>query len=351
MVFMSGLPAAFRVTYAQYGELREDIAEQMARGGLLVKVHDTPGLDFDSSVALELVLPDGTKLQSASKVLQIFAGFGVAVTVDAQLVEQVSQLASRPEVAPPGASRHERVEPAMPARPALRPRPHTPPPSYRRSPATTPPPLAAVRSRPDTTPPPLMIAPAARVKPPTAPPPFTELFAGLPTPTPTPPPPPATLPPSSSPAIEIPREPSAPAAAAAPEAPLAAAPGTAGLTRMEKVQKALHGTRDERNAILRDRDHTLHAFVLKNPQLDADDVIAIAKNPQMAPDMLQQIGDRKEWVQRASVALALARNPRTPPELAVRALQFVPFEALRQFAKGSGVPPHVCQAARKKLLG
>jgi hypothetical protein len=120
---------------------------------------------------------------------------------------------------------------------------------------------------------------------------------------------------------------------------------------MEKVQKALHGTRDERNAILRDRDRTLHAFVLKNPALEADDVVAIARNPQLAADLLQQVGDRKEWLQRPAVALALARNPKTPPELAVRALDHVPLEALRQLAKGAGALPHIQTAARKKLLG
>jgi hypothetical protein len=113
---------------------------------------------------------------------------------------------------------------------------------------------------------------------------------------------------------------------------------------------ALHGTRDERNAILRDRDRTLHAFVLKNPQLDADDVLTIAKNAQMAPDLLKQIGERKDWFQRPAIALALARNPKTPPEVAVRALDHVSLEGLRQMAKG-GVAPHVTQAARRKLLG
>jgi hypothetical protein len=117
------------------------------------------------------------------------------------------------------------------------------------------------------------------------------------------------------------------------------------------VQKALHGTRDERNAILRDRDRTLHTFVLKNPQLDAEDVVTIAKNAQLAPDLLKQIADRKDWLQRPAVALALARNPKTPPDVAVRALEHVPLEALRQMAKGAGVPPSITQAARKKLLG
>jgi hypothetical protein len=124
-----------------------------------------------------------------------------------------------------------------------------------------------------------------------------------------------------------------------------------GPTRQEKLHQALHGNRDERNAILRDRDRTLHPFVLKNPRLDVDDVLAIARNAQMTADLLGLIGERKEWLARPAIALALAKNPRTPPELAVRALDHVSTEALRQLVKGTGVLPHVTQAARKKLLG
>jgi hypothetical protein len=278
---MSGVVVTFRVTYARYGELRDDIAQQMARGGLLVKVHDAPELGFDSPVALELVLPDGTKLHTAGRVLQVFSGFGIAVSVDTELVQEVGRLASRPEVARAGDARHERVDAGAPGRPAMR---------AARSAPTRPPPLAAGSS-------PAMSPPTVSR--------------------------PSTMPPLS----------------------------TEGPTRIEKMQLALHGNRDERNEILRDRDRTLHSFVLKNPQLDADDVVAIAKNPQMAAELLKQIGERKEWFQRPAVALALARNPRTPPEVAVRALEHIPLEALRQMAKGTGVPPHVTQAARKKLLG
>jgi len=79
------------------------------------------------------------------------------------------------------------------------------------------------------------------------------------------------------------------------------------LTHAEKIQVALHGNRDQRNAILRDTNRTLHAFVLKNPQVDTEDV-------------------------------------------AIRALDHIPLEALRQMAKGTGALPHVVQAARKKVL-
>ncbi|TMQ03480.1 MAG: hypothetical protein E6J90_44015 [Deltaproteobacteria bacterium] len=295
---------AFRVTYARYGELRDDVAQQMTRGGLLVKVRDAPGLTLDTPVALELVLPDGTTLQSNGKVLQIFAGFGVAVSVEPLFVERAGQYANRPEIAASGAARHEWIERVV----------------AHRSGTTRPPPLTA-HAVPLT---------AAATQPP----------------------------PIGAPAVARARSASTPSTAAtAPAAPRPEPPPQAfatgsrdGLTRNEKIQKALHGTRDERNAILRDRDRTLHPFVLKNPQLDADDVLTIAKNAQVTPDLLKLIGERKDWLQRPAIAIALARNPKTPPELAVRAVEHVPAEALRLMAKG-GVLPHVSQAARKKLLG
>jgi hypothetical protein len=278
LIEVSGPQVAFRVTYARYGELRDDLTQQMARGGLLVKVDDASDLTLDTPVCLTLILPDGTALQRHTQVLQVLAGLGVAVRVPPELIDEARRAAGGADAPSAGPARHERVDPHVPHAPHAPHAPHTP------------------------------HAPHAPHAPPAA---------------------------------------SASTSAPPPSAP----PRTEGPSRSEKIQKALHGTRDERNAILRDRDRTLHPFVLKNPQLDADDVVTIAKNAQVTPELLGQLGERKDWVQRPAIALALARNPRTPPALAVRALAHVSVEALRQLAKGTGVLPHVAQAARKKLLG
>jgi hypothetical protein len=133
--------------------------------------------------------------------------------------------------------------------------------------------------------------------------------------------------------------------------PSTTAPPATSDSTADKIQKALHGNRDERNAILRDKNRTLYPYVLKNPQLTVDDVLEIAKNAQMTPEVMKQIAERKEWFKRPAIATALARNPKTPPDVAIKALEFVPNEALRQMAKGTGVLPHVAQAARKRVLG
>lgn len=121
-------------------------------------------------------------------------------------------------------------------------------------------------------------------------------------------------------------------------------------TVAERIRLAMHGTRDDRAAILRERDRSLHAFVLKSPLVTLEEVAAWARNPKMGPDFLKQIGERKDWFTRSSIAQALARNPKTPPDLAVRALEHVGIETLRQMAKGAGVPPLVAAAARKKVI-
>lgn len=285
---MSGAHVLFRIAYARYSELRDDVTQQMARGGLLVKVHDASGLTLDTPVQLELVLPDGRPLIGQAQVLQVLAGFGVAVSVSAELVDQARRAAEGRDPIGAGTARHERIfaDGSVDSR----------------DPAAQ---LAAQRARAFSTPPLGMRAdglPSPRMRSPNS----------------TPPPMPVIV---------------------------------DGPTRAEKIHKALYGSRDERNAILRDRDRTLHPFVLKNPQLNADDVIAIAKNTQVMPDLLKLIGERKDWVQRPAIALALARNPKTPPDLAVRVLEFVPAEGLRQLARGSGVLPHVAQAARKRVIG
>jgi len=558
---MGAVSVRFRVTYTRFAELREDVEQQMARGGLLVKLTDDYA--HDTPITLEVVMPDGVVLAGASRVLQVLAGYGVAVSVGEDLVE-MARLAcnSGDDTGRSGDARHERVDDGSRAPSASRPPfetrtpPHgarsgfetrTPPSGSRgfetRTPAhgsrggpdartprapfesktpshgasrdsfesrtpsqgasrdgfesrtpsqgSRPPfesrsspglelptdvdeprasaalddpkvgnaedarprsnpaielPRTATTSRPPSNArtatrsgpyigPPIVetsrvptrsrafdsrsadadeLLPSAAPSAPSLPSapakigetgdtepageprdPFAVTFApylssskqatdmadAMP-------PVPSRVPTSSQPAI-------VPPAGGSPRAPLssnprihpidaatlasidaaldtmqppwasdvadheaqpettrarATKPPYDEMTNAEKIQVALHGNRDERNLVLRDRNRMLHAFVLKNPAINLDDVTTIAKNAQMGPDVLKQISERKEWFQRPAVATALARNPKTPADIAIRALDYVPMDVLRQMAKGVGALPHVTQAARKKVI-
>ena len=124
----------------------------------------------------------------------------------------------------------------------------------------------------------------------------------------------------------------------------------AGANNTKKMHLAMHGSKDERAAILRDLNKQLHPLVLRNPNLQLDEVVAMAKMTTVSPEVLKGIADRREWSQRPEIALALVRNPKTPTLMAVKLLAWVSNAELRQLAKDSRTRPQVQQAARKKLL-
>jgi hypothetical protein len=118
-----------------------------------------------------------------------------------------------------------------------------------------------------------------------------------------------------------------------------------------KIHAALYGTKDDRLRALRDTNRMLHPYVLRNPGLGLDEVLAMAKMTTLSPDVYAQIAQRREWAERPDIAIALVRNPKTPTPLAVRLLDFVSPADLRQLAKDSKTRPAVQQAARKKVIG
>ena len=116
----------------------------------------------------------------------------------------------------------------------------------------------------------------------------------------------------------------------------------------QKMQLGLSGDREERLALLRDVNKTLHVYVLRNPRIGLDEVQQAAKQPTLSPDGLKLIAEHREWGTNAAVCTALVRNPRTPLPIALRLLDRIPSNELRAVAKG-GARDQLVHAARKKL--
>ncbi len=123
-----------------------------------------------------------------------------------------------------------------------------------------------------------------------------------------------------------------------------------GATAAAKVQLALHGNCDERLAIVRDLNKTLHVHVLRNPQIRMEEVVVIAKMATVSAEALKTIAERREWFERSEVAIALARNPAVSLEHAIKMLDHMPKSDLGRMAKDRNVRGPVQAAARKKML-
>lgn len=121
------------------------------------------------------------------------------------------------------------------------------------------------------------------------------------------------------------------------------------MTVNEKRRAALHGRKDVRLLLIRDRNKTIHPFVMKNPAITLDEVIQIAKMPSVNPDVLRMIAKNPDWVRSSTVCRNLVRNPKTPMREALAVLAKLPMSEVRSLAKTGNVRTAIQQAARKKV--
>ena len=119
----------------------------------------------------------------------------------------------------------------------------------------------------------------------------------------------------------------------------------------EKMHLAMHGERDARTLLARDRAGPVQAALVRNPRVSLDEIQALARNPQLSPDCAESLAQHPTWGSSPVIAGALVRNPRTPLPLAYSLVDRLSQADLRTIAKGLGVRAQVAQAARKRLFG
>ena len=115
----------------------------------------------------------------------------------------------------------------------------------------------------------------------------------------------------------------------------------------EKRRAAMRGKKDMRTLLIRDRNKTIHPFILKNPSITLDEIEQIAKMPGVNPEVLRLIARNRDWTRSTSVVRNLVRNPKTPMKEALSLLNKLPKSDIRSMAKTGNVRIAIQTAARK----
>jgi hypothetical protein len=123
-----------------------------------------------------------------------------------------------------------------------------------------------------------------------------------------------------------------------------------GMSVGARLKLALRGNRDARTLLLRDANRLVQRFVLQNPRITDEEVIALAKNRNIDRELLDAICRRKEWVSNYQVRLSLATNPKTPLAMAVRFVPTLLPRDLRLLAKSKNVPAAVNGMAKRLVI-
>jgi hypothetical protein len=117
----------------------------------------------------------------------------------------------------------------------------------------------------------------------------------------------------------------------------------------EKLKLALRGNRDARGILIRDPNRLIQRFVLQNPRLTEEEVIAIARNRNIEGELLRRIGDHKHWPRNYQVRLALVTNSKTPLATVLHFVGTLTERDLRFLAKSKNVSATVVSQARRLL--
>src|SRR6185369_11456396 len=118
----------------------------------------------------------------------------------------------------------------------------------------------------------------------------------------------------------------------------------------EKLKLALKGNKEARAILIRDPNRLIQRFVLQNPRISEDEVLAIAKNRNLDQEILRKVGDHKHWPRNYQVRLALVTNPKTPLAIAIHFVGQLTERDLRFIAKSKNVSATVVTQARRLLF-
>lgn len=119
---------------------------------------------------------------------------------------------------------------------------------------------------------------------------------------------------------------------------------------IEKIKLALRGNKEARTLLLRDSNRTVQRFVLQNPRITDEEIVALARNRGTDDELLRLVAGNREWIKHYQVKLGLVENPRTPLAVAMHLLPLLQERDIRSLAKSKSVPAAVSTQAKRFVL-
>ncbi|MCB9765429.1 MAG: hypothetical protein H6739_36985 [Alphaproteobacteria bacterium] len=122
------------------------------------------------------------------------------------------------------------------------------------------------------------------------------------------------------------------------------------MDKLEKVRLARTGSADARRMIFKDKDRTLHQYILNNPGLKPQELASLIRTGAPNQDFIKRVLQRQDLIGSPQVAEALIRSPHTPVTVAVELVPRLSPSTLRRIARQGNLRPEVVSAARRRVV-
>lgn len=119
------------------------------------------------------------------------------------------------------------------------------------------------------------------------------------------------------------------------------------LTVPARLKVAMKGTREQRAVLIRDPNKIIASAVLSSPKLSDTEVESFARMTNVSEEVLRVIGMNRSWMRKQGVAVALVKNPKTPPGISMPLLNRMTTRDVKMLTIDRNVPEALRLAARK----
>ena len=118
---------------------------------------------------------------------------------------------------------------------------------------------------------------------------------------------------------------------------------------MEKMKLARFGNTDARGLLVRDRNKLVAAAAIRNPKITDSEVEGYARSRQLSDEVIRIISNNRQWTRSYPVKLGLCMNPKCPPSISIKFLNFLTDRDLGTLMRSRDVPGPIGLQARRIL--
>ena len=119
------------------------------------------------------------------------------------------------------------------------------------------------------------------------------------------------------------------------------------MTVGQKVQLAFKGGKTERSILVRDRNKLVCSAVMRNPRMSESEAEQIAGMRNVDDEALRLLSQRRDWMSKYNVLIALARNPKCPIGVVMPLINRLTLRDLKMLKDDKGVSDVVRSMSRR----
>lgn len=115
----------------------------------------------------------------------------------------------------------------------------------------------------------------------------------------------------------------------------------------KKIKLALKGNKEARSILIKDSNKLVASAVIKSPRITDMEVVNICNMKSIHDEVIRIISNKADWVKHYAVQVALANNPKTPFQVALKFARQMRVADLQKLSKSKNAPPQLVKLAKE----